>query len=52
MANLFRVRLDYFSQVSYDTNFDMTAVAFRDESNITRKVTDRYGLTTINHLLF
>jgi len=53
MANLFGVRLDYFSQVSCDTNFDMTAVAFRDESNMTRKVTDRQEayLNTLDSLI-
>ena len=53
MANLFGVRLDYFSQASSDTNFDMTAVAFRNESNMTRKVTDRQEayLNTLDSLI-
>ena len=40
MANLFGVRSDYFSQMSSDTNFDMTSVAFRNEAEMTRKTTD------------
>lgn len=37
IANLFGARLDYFSQASSDTSFDMTAVAFRNESNLINK---------------
>ena len=40
MTNLFGVRSDYFSQVSSNSNFDMTSVAFRNEAESTRKATD------------
>lgn len=40
MANLFGVRSDYFSQISFNSNFDMTSVAFRNEVENTRKATD------------
>lgn len=40
MTNLFGVRSDYFSQVSSNSNFDMTSVAFRNEAENTRKATD------------
>lgn len=40
MTNLFGVRSDYFSQVTSNSNFDMTSVAFRNEAENTRKATD------------
>ncbi|KJU96486.1 XRE family transcriptional regulator [Streptococcus gordonii] len=40
MTNLFGVRSDYFSQMSSNSNFDMTSVAFRNEAENTRKATD------------
>ena len=40
MTNLFGVRSDYFSQMSSNSNFDMTTVAFRNETEMTRKATD------------
>lgn len=40
MTNLFGVRSDYCSQVTSNSNFDMTSVAFRNEAENTRKATD------------